>query len=158
MIIFLSKSRAHQWVLNAFTNFSILISIATSAPSDVVSVRHRAKMRYAGIAPANVLPQFAYPLSGYINPLPEHLVPIALHTAYTVCPDLHMCTQETKDPHICFPIWGEFSTGLSVPWYWNLTPYLINMESKKSKYGVTHPILVKYGVAFFSDAWHTTPF
>jgi hypothetical protein len=24
------------------------------------------------------------------------------------------------------------------------------MESKKSKYGVTHPILVKYGVAFFS--------
>jgi hypothetical protein len=26
-------------------------------------------------------------------------------------------TQETKDPHICFPIWGEFSTGLSVPWY-----------------------------------------
>ena len=49
-------------------------------------------MRYAGIAPANVLPQFAYPLSGYINPLPEHLVPIALHTAYTVCPDLHTCT------------------------------------------------------------------
>ncbi len=26
-----------------------------------------------------------YPLSGYINPLPEHLVPIALHTVYTVC-------------------------------------------------------------------------
>jgi hypothetical protein len=25
-------------------------------------------MRYAGIAPVNVLPQFAYPLSGYINP------------------------------------------------------------------------------------------
>jgi hypothetical protein len=25
--------------------------------------------------------------------------------------------QESKDPHICFPIWGESSTGLSVPWY-----------------------------------------
>jgi hypothetical protein len=24
-------------------------------------------------------------LSGYINPLPQHLVPIALHTAYIVC-------------------------------------------------------------------------
>ena len=27
---------------------------------------------------------------------------------------MQLATQETKDPHICFPIWGEFSTGLSV--------------------------------------------
>jgi hypothetical protein len=49
-------------------------------------------MRYARIAPANMQPQFAYPFSGNINPLPEHLLPIALCTVFTVCPDLHTCT------------------------------------------------------------------
>ncbi len=28
-----------------------------------------------------------------------------------------LSTQENKDPHICFLIWGESSTGLSPPWY-----------------------------------------
>ncbi len=37
VINLLSKSREHQWVLNAFTNFSILTGIATLAPLDVVS-------------------------------------------------------------------------------------------------------------------------
>ncbi len=49
-------------------------------------------MRYARIALANMLPHLHYPLSGYINPLPAHLVPFAIHTAYMVCTDLHMCT------------------------------------------------------------------
>ena len=60
-------------------------------------------MRYAGIAPANVLPQFAYPLSGYINPLPEHLVPIALHTAYTVC-QTYICVLATGLSSLYYPI------------------------------------------------------
>ncbi len=47
-------------------------------------------------------------------------IPYVLLHAVQVCPYLPQIllgTQETKDPHICFPIWGESSTGLSVPWY-----------------------------------------
>ncbi len=49
-------------------------------------------MRYARIAPANVLPRFCLSLSGYINPLlPENIL-CQLPIAYSVCPDLHTCT------------------------------------------------------------------
>ncbi len=48
-------------------------------------------MRYAGIAPANVLPHLLYPLSGYINPCQSILCQLH-YVLHTPLPDLHMCT------------------------------------------------------------------
>ncbi len=59
-------------------------------------------MGYAGIALANVLPHLLYPLSGY-KPLLEHLVPIALRTAYIVC-QTYICVLATGLSSLYYPV------------------------------------------------------